>query len=145
MTENELGYYRKLKPRLGIGDLAVTSGGATESRFIIHAAVIDLNNNLYPDQNVIRKIVRRTLLCAASFGARSVSFPVLGGGTASKHLSASDIIRVIVSEFIVFAEQYQETFDGAVNNIGLYVFDQGDIPPDLEALFSPLPQNKDGG
>src|SRR6476659_6454362 len=143
-TERELSYYRTLKPKLGQGDLTVTTGGATESRFIIHAAVIDLVLNLYPDKDVVRRVVRRSLLCAAAFGARSISFPVVGGGTASKHLEACDIIRVIVSEFIVFAEKYQSSFDSAINSIALYVFNPSDIPADLEALFPPEPKANGG-
>lgn len=134
-TERELNFYRKLTPKPGHGDVVVTSGGATLSRVIIHPAIIDLDFDRYPTVELIRRVVRRCLFCASSFGAKSIAFPVLGGGTASKHLKPWDSIQAIISEAIEYAGQYRDTVEGNINNIALYVFDTKDIVGDLDQLF----------
>jgi O-acetyl-ADP-ribose deacetylase (regulator of RNase III) len=134
-VEKELEYYRKYRPRLAHGDLAVTTGGLTGARAIIHPAVIDLDENRYPNQILIRKVVRRSLACAVAFGARSIAFPVLGGGTASKYLKAPDSIKAILAEIITFTENYELHSDGELKNVALYVYDPKDIIENLESLF----------
>jgi O-acetyl-ADP-ribose deacetylase (regulator of RNase III) len=135
-TLRELNYYRKSEPKLGHGDVVVTTGGGTGARAIIHPAVIDLVQDRYPNQDLIRKVVSRCLDCAVAFGARSIAFPVLGGGTASKHLKPWDSIQAIVSELMTFAEKYDVHADGELSNIALYVFDTKTIAGDLDSLFT---------
>lgn len=138
-TLRELNYYRKLQPKLAHGDIVVTTGGQTEARAIIHPAVIDLIENRYPNQMLIRKIVQRCLACGIAFGARSIAFPVLGGGTASKHLRPWDSIQAIVAAMLSFLEQYNIHVDGELGHISLYVYDATTIGGDLESLFATKP------
>jgi len=135
-TVRELNYYRKAEPTLGHGDIVVTNGGATGARMIIHPAVIDLVQDRYPNQDLIRKVVRRCLCCAVAFGSRSVAFPVLGGGTASKHLNPWDSIQAIILEFMDFIEKYDLHADGQLDNIALYVYNTKTIAGDLNSLFT---------
>lgn len=129
-------FYRKAEPGLGHGDIVVTNGGATRARMIIHPAVIDLFQDRYPNQDLIRRVVRRCLGCTLAFGARSIAFPVLGGGTASKHLNPWDSIQAIVLEFMTFIEKYDLHADGQLDNIALYIYNTKTIAGDLNALFT---------
>ena len=63
------------------GNIAITSGGRLQQcRAIFHPAVIDLDENRYSDGKVIMGVVRWAIRCAIAMGARSIAFPVLGGG-----------------------------------------------------------------
>lgn len=138
-TLRELNYHRKAEPKLGHGDVVVTTGGATGARAIIHPAIIDLVQDRYPDPNLIRKVVRRCLDCSIAFGARSIAFPVLGGGTASKHLNPWDSIQAMVSELMAFVEKYEIHADGELGKIALYVHNPKTIAGNLHSLFTKTP------
>ncbi len=131
----ELEHYRRHKIRQG--DVAITTGGTTKARAIIHPAVIDLDRNKYPDQDLVRKIVRRALRCAAALGAESIVFPVLGGGTASKNLTPWDSISAIIQESVSHFEGKDLCAEGNLNYIGVFVFDAKDITGDVQTLLYP--------
>ena len=106
------------------GQIAMTSGGGWKRRAIIHAAVIDLDENRYPTSEMIAKLTRRSLDCALAIGARSVAFPVLGGGTASTYLKPSDSVNALASEVIAFLNA-QEPLD-TLSYVAMYIWNPDD-------------------
>jgi O-acetyl-ADP-ribose deacetylase (regulator of RNase III) len=127
----ELAHYRKKAFRQG--QIAVTTEGDWGCRAIIHPAVIDLDENRYPNADVIKTLVRRCLNCALALGAQSISFPVLGGGTASRYLKPSDSVRAIVDEVLTFLKEHED-YDHFFSNITLYIYDKNDasgLPQEL--------------
>jgi O-acetyl-ADP-ribose deacetylase (regulator of RNase III) len=124
----ELAQYKKRKFRQG--QLAVTSAGYLDRYCIFHHVVIDHDENRYPDEETIEKIVYRSLLyrslqCAVTLGASSIAFPVLGGGTATKTLMPSDSVRVIVRSILEYLNQTSTAKD-SLSYIALYIFDKRD-------------------
>jgi O-acetyl-ADP-ribose deacetylase (regulator of RNase III) len=115
------------------GQIAITTGGDRERRAIIHPAVIDLDENRYPTAEVVRSVVRRSLECSVAIGAQSVSFPVLGGGTASKFLKPTESVRTLTTEVPRFLKQYENDPDG-LSHVALYIFD----PADADGLTSEM-------
>lgn len=109
------------------GNIAISSGGELQCRAIVHPAVIDLDENRYPDQNIIRIVVRSVIHCAIALGGSSIAFPVLGGGTASKSLTSGESIQVMIEEIV-------KTLCGQLKNkiaqltyIGIFVFERDKI------------------
>jgi O-acetyl-ADP-ribose deacetylase len=133
-VEAELARYRRLPP-MRQGYLAITTGGSTGARAIFHPAIIDLDQNRYPDQTLIRKVVRRSLTCADALGAETIAFPVLGGGTAGKHLTPWESIQAIVAEVLDYLKQPSSRNDASVKYVTLYVFNRNDLEGDINALL----------
>jgi O-acetyl-ADP-ribose deacetylase (regulator of RNase III) len=136
-VQEELQRYRSQSFRQG--QMVITTGGSWGCRAIIHPAVIDLDENRYPDIETIKTIVRRSLSCAVALGAKSVAFPVLGGGTASKHLKPQDSARAIAEEAIAFLEDHRSE-DDIFTYVALYVFDKRDAD-DLPGALLPATQH----
>jgi O-acetyl-ADP-ribose deacetylase (regulator of RNase III) len=128
---------RRRSHRLKQGDLAITSGGDSGALAILHPAVIDLDEHRYPNQQLIRKIVRRSLACATALGAESIAFPVLGGGTGSKHLTPWESIQAMLGEIVSFVRTADVHGEDGLTFIGLYVFNPADIRGELRLLLSP--------
>jgi len=107
------------------GHLAVTTGGNWNRRAVIHAAVIDLDENRYPTSESIRLLTRRVLSCAVALGARTLALPVLGGGYATRQLDSAGAAAAVVSEVIRFLETGSENL-GELRRVALYVLDRAD-------------------
>jgi O-acetyl-ADP-ribose deacetylase (regulator of RNase III) len=133
VVEAELA--RRRRHPLRQGDIAVTGGGLTGARAILHPAIIDLDQSRYPNQSLIRKVVRRSLSCAVALGAGSIAFPVLGGGTASKYLEPWESIQAIVGETLDHVRGSDTRTMGGLIYIALYVYDPKDIKGDINALI----------
>lgn len=84
------------------GELAVTSGGDLPYRAILHAITLDLKLRRWPRPETVELLTRRALRTAESIGARSVSLPLLGSGTAGQQLSEADSMLAIVGEVDLF-------------------------------------------
>jgi len=129
---------RRRAYKLRQGKLAVTSGGELNCRAIIHPAVIDLDENRYPDEMTIRSIVRASIHFAISLGASSIAFPVIGGGTASKSLTPAEGVQVIVSEIVEILSQQAKQTPNGLTYVALYVFDRSAVADlDLPELLRP--------
>jgi O-acetyl-ADP-ribose deacetylase (regulator of RNase III) len=122
-VRRQLDYYGSQQFRQG--QIVITTGGDWNRRAIIHAAVIDLDENRYPTVETIRIVTRRILECAVALGARSIAFPVLGGGRATRYLRSSDSVNMIASEILAFmnADDY---FAEGLKRVALYVFNRAD-------------------
>jgi O-acetyl-ADP-ribose deacetylase (regulator of RNase III) len=130
----ELSQHRAYRRRQG--DLVITTAGQMENRAIIHPAVIDLDYNSYPSEETIRLLVKRCLHCASFYGAKSVAFPIMGGGTGySAELTPWDSIRAIVFQ-IASSFLHPDFIDGrTIEFVALYIYDERDIVGDLSELF----------
>lgn len=143
---SELHHYRDASFRFRQGDIAITTGGRTGARAIIHPVVIDFKDNRYPDVSVIAKLVERSLVCAAAMGAESIAFPVLGGGTGSegsKYLTPWDSVKTIVSTVSDYLRRSVDTGNVQLKYVALVVWDLevivkagGDIPSLVEESFA---------
>jgi O-acetyl-ADP-ribose deacetylase (regulator of RNase III) len=122
-VRRELEHYRSVRFRQG--QVAITTGGDWGRRAIIHAAVIDLDNDLYPTPEAIRTLTRRSLECAVALGAGSIAFPVLGGGYATKRMSPSDCVNAMVTEMLAFISVEGRDRD-QLHGIKLYIFNPKD-------------------
>lgn len=120
------------------GSVAITRAGKFQSRYIAHAVVIDHNKNLYPNESLIRKITEKCLAFADTVNADSIAFPVFGGGTASKHLSAAQSINSIIES----VKGYLQRGDSGIEYVALYVFDGNDIPKTLSPAPGSAPGNQ---
>lgn len=129
---DELKYFQALPFRQG--QIVMTSGGDWKLRAIVHAAVIDLDENRYPTSEIIAKLTRRSLECALAIGAHSIALPVLGGGTASKYLKPSDSVRALAMEVVAFLKR-QAPLE-TLSYVALYVYNPDDadgLPADLKS------------
>ena len=125
-VRRELEHYRSARPRFRQGQIAITTGGDWEGRrAIIHAAVIDLDNDLYPTREAIQTLTRRSLQCAVALGAESIAFPVLGGGYAGKRMKPSDCVNAMVTEMLAFIGVEGRDRD-QLHGIKLYIFNPKD-------------------
>ena len=132
--------------RLRQGKIAVTGGGNLNCRAVVHPAVIDLDENGYPDETIIRSIVRLSIQCAISLGASRIAFPVIGGGTASKRLTASESARAIILEITEVLSQQAEYACNGLTYVALYVFDKSALADmDLTELVHTKPMEADDG
>lgn len=130
-VRRQLDYYGRQQFRQG--QIVVTTAGDWNRRAVIHAAVIDLDENRYPTIDVIHDLTRRILDCAVALGARSIALPVLGGGYATKFLRSSDSVNAIAAEIIAFMGGGHDVGEG-LKRIALYIFDRADaggLPKEL--------------
>lgn len=126
----QLSKFRRHKFRQG--QLAVTTGGKSGWRAILHTAVIDLDESRYPTPDVIRLIVRRCLVCAEAIGAQRIAFPVLGGGTASKRMTPQESADAMLETII--ASLQGKTDRDVFSYIAVYAFRSADADRAVERL-----------
>ncbi|MFM1969108.1 MAG: hypothetical protein RL152_485 [Bacteroidota bacterium] len=65
-----------------IGDVAVTSAGNLNAKFIFHGITIDWDNYVYANEEVVKLIVEKSLKLADTLGIKRISFPALATGIA---------------------------------------------------------------
>lgn len=65
-----------------IGDVAATSAGHLDAKYIFHGITIDYEKWLFADEDVVKSIVEKALGLAENLGLKSISFPALGTGVA---------------------------------------------------------------
>lgn len=99
---------RRRTDRYEAGEIAVTSGGDLGYRAVLHAITLDLNLKKWPNHETIRLLTHRCLTAADAIGARSISFPLLGAGTAGHQLSEAGSLGAILSVAKTFADTQSE-------------------------------------
>ena len=78
------------------GNIVITSSGDLLARAIFHPIVISIEQNSLPNVNTIEKIIGNSFAAAHSLGAKSIAFPVLGGGTGvTDNFTAWDILILV--------------------------------------------------
>jgi O-acetyl-ADP-ribose deacetylase (regulator of RNase III) len=65
---------------LKAGDVAVTSAGGLEAKYVFHAVMIDYDNMIFPDDAIVQRATERCLKLADTLQLRSIAFPALGTG-----------------------------------------------------------------
>jgi O-acetyl-ADP-ribose deacetylase (regulator of RNase III) len=65
---------------LEAGAVAVTSAGALKAKYVFHAAMIDYDDMIFPDDDIVRRATERCLRLADALELRSIAFPALGTG-----------------------------------------------------------------
>lgn len=135
MVKSELSRFapkEELAPfarKVELGHLAVTSGGRL-SQYIFHTVVLDLDQDLWPDEDIIRTATRNCLACGRALGLKSIAFPILGGGTASKQLTSAQSFQCITNEIANFVASSGASYE----HIDVYVFTLKDVDGDPKAL-----------
>jgi O-acetyl-ADP-ribose deacetylase (regulator of RNase III) len=132
-VRQQLDYYERKEFRQG--HLVVTTGGNWNRRAVIHAAVIDLDENRYPTEASIRSLTRRILGCAVALGARTIALPVLGGGRGTRNLDSAGAVTAISSEIVQFLGQPARDM-GDLRRVALYIWDRADAEGLTELLES---------
>jgi len=115
--------------KVELGHLVVTSGGRL-SQYIFHTVVLDLDRELWPDEDIIRTATRNCLACGRALGLKSIAFPVLGGGTASKQLTPAQSFQCITNEIANFVASSGASYE----HIDVYVFTLKDVDGDPTSL-----------
>lgn len=75
-----------------IGEAVVTSGGALQARYVIHAAA--MGQDLTTTADLIRQATRNSCARAAELGVASLAFPALGTGVGG--FSVGEAARVML-------------------------------------------------
>jgi O-acetyl-ADP-ribose deacetylase (regulator of RNase III) len=122
-VRQQLDYFERKEFRQG--HIVVTTGGDWDRRAVIHAAVIDLDENRYPTEESIRLVTRRILNCAVALGARTIALPVLGGGYATKYINSLGAVNAVSSEIVNFLERHSGELD-ELRRVFLYIYDRAD-------------------
>jgi len=114
--------------KIPLGEAAVTSGGATGIRYIIHAAGMHLGGRATVDS--VRSAVRNSLLRACENHLRTVAFPAIGTGVggvsleacalvsieeARNHLAGETTLREI--RFVLYSDDAFNTFQNTHNRL----------------------------
>ena len=115
------------KAPIGLGDAVETTAGKMPSRWVVHAATMELGGPTSAD--VIRRATRNTLRKADELGARSLALVAFGTGVGGfpldeaarieveevrEHLAAGSGLERIV--FAVFGEPARQAFENAVGS-----------------------------
>jgi O-acetyl-ADP-ribose deacetylase len=77
---------------IGLGDAAATSAGAMPSRWVIHAATMEMD--FRTDAGIIARATRSTLATAEELGARSLALVAFGTGVGGFPLDEAARIMV---------------------------------------------------
>jgi O-acetyl-ADP-ribose deacetylase (regulator of RNase III) len=114
---------------IGLGDAVATSAGDMPSRWVIHAATMELGGPTSAD--IIRRATAATLWKAEELGARSLALVAFGTGVGgfpleeAATIEAEEVARHLASgsrlERVVFAvrgEEARAAFDRAVRAAG---------------------------
>jgi len=113
---------------IGLGEAVVTAAGDLPSRWVIHAATMELGGPTSAD--AIRRATASTLAVADELGARSLALVAFGTGVGGfpledaarieveevrRHLAAGSGLELIV--FAVFGSAARQTFEEALGDI----------------------------
>lgn len=66
-----------------IGDIAVTSAGNLNAKYIFHGITIDYDNWVFANEDIVKSIVDKSLKLADTLGVKKIAFPALATGVAS--------------------------------------------------------------
>ena len=83
---------------LRAGDVVVTSAGHLKARYVFHAATIDYDRMVMPDEEIIAHATARCLQLAETLGVRTIAFPALGTGVGRFpfNLAAETMLKAII-------------------------------------------------
>jgi O-acetyl-ADP-ribose deacetylase (regulator of RNase III) len=77
---------------IGLGEAVATSAGAMPSRWVIHAATMELGGPTSAD--IVRRATAATLACADALGVRSLALVAFGTGVGGFPLDEAAAIEV---------------------------------------------------
>lgn len=85
-----------------IGDVAVTSAGNLDSKYIFHGITIDYDKWEYANEEIIKSIVDKSLQLADTLGLKKIAFPALGTGVAKFPFQlAAKTMTNAISDFLL--------------------------------------------
>ena len=121
---------RRKHRSLQVGDVVVTSAGNLNAKYIFHAITCAQCKRTSADkqQEIIDKLVQKSLLLMQTLGVKSIAFPAIGTGAA--YFSGSDVAVNMAKSFARFLSP-KENDD---INIELYLFDREDIDRETDCI-----------
>lgn len=102
---NQVYTEAQIKAPIDFGDVVSTRAGKLPVKAVYHGAVIDIDNRIKPNADVIRKVVRKSLLKTQRDRYKSIAFPLLGTGTG--RYSIFNAIEIMLKEIIETIQQEQ--------------------------------------
>lgn len=123
------------------GSIAITSGGLTSFRYILHAVVLTKTRDYteFPSKSEIVRLVRHIVEVSDAVGAESLAMPVLASGTASKKLKEEGLSKdqdVIAFILHALAENLRLKRTG-LKTIFLIVYDKNQLSHDFISSLGP--------
>jgi O-acetyl-ADP-ribose deacetylase (regulator of RNase III) len=98
-----------------VGEAVVTSAGALEADYVIHAAV--MGQDLTTDADRIRLATRNSLRRAAELGISSLAFPALGTGVGG--FPVGECASAMLDEILSFSSK-----NNHLNKVVIALFDE---------------------
>jgi O-acetyl-ADP-ribose deacetylase (regulator of RNase III) len=86
---------------LSVGDVVATSAGDLKARYVFHAATLDYQSMVMPDEEIIGTATARCMKLADALAVRSVAFPALGTGVGRFPFQlAADVMMNKIAEHL---------------------------------------------
>lgn len=87
---------------LNIGDVAVTSAGKINAKYIFHAITIDYTNMIYPSEESIQASTLKCMQLVDALKLRTIVFPALGTGTAGFPFQlAAEVMTRTIADYLI--------------------------------------------
>ena len=83
---------------LQVGDVVATSAGKLAARYVFHAATLDYERMVMPNEAIVGQATERCLKLAEALGVRTIAFPALGTGVGGFpfEVAAETMLKAIV-------------------------------------------------
>ncbi len=118
---------RKQPLPLQIGDVAVTTAGRLNARYVLHATTLGFSSRL-PITELITKLVKKILEISKILQLESVAVPLLGGGTAG--LPNNEVFKFILMSAMYFLA----SDDYKIKKLIIVLYRPGDISQALDEI-----------
>ncbi len=87
---------------LKIGDVAITSAGELDAKYIFHAVTIDYTNILFANEESIQAATLKCMQLADNLGIQTIAFPALGTGVANFPFQlAADVMMRTIANYLM--------------------------------------------
>jgi O-acetyl-ADP-ribose deacetylase (regulator of RNase III) len=88
-----------------LGAAITTSAGRLYAKYVIHAVVIDFDQNIWPDADIVQMATESCLNEADGLGCRTIAMPALGTGAG--RLDVEEVVYAMIDEIFSQLENKQ--------------------------------------